>query len=103
MLLVGAAQELQRELERVAGRRRTVRGLAVDDRARRGETEVESLTPVSVTARGETWKRTICQDSTLFLREIGGSSLVSAGYLTALGALAAAAAAFSAAGPLLKR
>ena len=44
--------------------------------SRRGETEVESLTPVSVTARGETWKRTIGQDSTLFLRELGSSSLV---------------------------
>lgn len=44
--------------------------------ARRGEIEVESLAPVSVTARGETWKRAIGHDSTLFLREIGGSSLV---------------------------
>jgi len=41
--------------------------------ARRGETEVESLEPIGATARGETWKRTIGQESTLHLREIGGS------------------------------
>ena len=41
--------------------------------ARRGETEVESLEPMGTTARGETWKRTIGQDSTLHLREISGS------------------------------
>src|SRR5215510_5018717 len=44
--------------------------------ARRGETEVESLASVSVTARGETWKRTIGQEATLYLREVGGGSLV---------------------------
>jgi hypothetical protein len=44
--------------------------------ARSGQTEVESLTLISATARGETWKRTIGQESTLFLREAGGGSLV---------------------------
>jgi len=38
----------------------------------RGQTEVESLVVIGVTARGETWKRTIGQDSTLFLREVDG-------------------------------
>jgi len=44
--------------------------------ARRGQTEVESLALISVTARGETWKRTIGQDSTLYLREVVGGGLV---------------------------
>ena len=44
--------------------------------ARRGETEVESLAPIAATAHGETWKRTIGQDSTLHLREVSGGSLV---------------------------
>ena len=44
--------------------------------ARRGETEVESLAPIGVTARGETWKRTIGRESTLHLREVTGGSLV---------------------------
>ncbi|MGH7304547.1 MAG: hypothetical protein ACRELZ_14725 [Candidatus Rokuibacteriota bacterium] len=44
--------------------------------ARRGQTEVESLAPIGATARGETWKRTIGQDSTLFLREVTGGGLV---------------------------
>src|SRR5438128_2066047 len=44
--------------------------------ARRGETEVESLAPIAATAHGETWKRTIGQESTLHLREIAGGSLV---------------------------
>jgi hypothetical protein len=44
--------------------------------ARRGETEVEDLTPIGSTARSETWKRTIGQESTLYLREVTGGSLV---------------------------
>jgi hypothetical protein len=44
--------------------------------ARRGQTEVESLALIGVTARGETWKRTIGQDSTLYLREVVGGGLV---------------------------
>jgi hypothetical protein len=44
--------------------------------SRRGQTEVESLAPIKVTARGETWKRTIGQDSTLYLREVAGGGLV---------------------------
>ena len=44
--------------------------------ARRGQTEVESLALISATARGETWKRTIGQDSTLYLREVVGGGLV---------------------------
>src|SRR5207245_829661 len=43
--------------------------------ARRGETEVESLAPIAATAHGETWKRTIGQESTLHLREIAGGWL----------------------------
>jgi len=43
---------------------------------RRGQTEVESLTLISATARGETWKRTIGQDSTLYLRQVAGGGLV---------------------------
>jgi hypothetical protein len=41
--------------------------------ARRGETDVESLAPIGATARGETWERTIGQESTLHLREVGDS------------------------------
>jgi hypothetical protein len=44
--------------------------------ARRGQTEVESLALISATARGETWKRTIGEDSTLYLREVVGGGLV---------------------------
>lgn len=44
--------------------------------ARSGQTEVESLALISATARGETWKRTIGQESTLFLREVSGGGLV---------------------------
>ena len=44
--------------------------------ARRGQTEVESLAVIGVTARGETWQRTIGQDSTLYLREVAGGGLV---------------------------
>src|SRR6267142_405062 len=40
--------------------------------SRRGQTEVESLALIKATARGETWKRTIGQDSTLYLREVTG-------------------------------
>src|SRR5262245_35387689 len=43
---------------------------------RHGQPEVESLTLISATARGETWKRTIGQDSTLYLREVAGGGLV---------------------------
>src|SRR5262252_3448181 len=44
--------------------------------ARRGQTEVERLELISATARGETWKRTIGQDSTLFIRQVAGGGLV---------------------------
>jgi hypothetical protein len=44
--------------------------------AHRGQTEVESLAQIPATARGETWKRTIGQESTLYLREVAGVSLV---------------------------
>jgi hypothetical protein len=44
--------------------------------ARRGQTEVESLALINVTTRGETWKRTIGRDSTLYLREVVGGGLV---------------------------
>jgi len=44
--------------------------------ARRGETEVENLAAIGATARGETWKRTIGQESTLYLREVTGGGLV---------------------------
>jgi hypothetical protein len=43
---------------------------------RRGQMEVENLALIGATARGETWKRTIGQESTLFLREVTGGSLV---------------------------
>jgi hypothetical protein len=41
-----------------------------------GQIEVESLALISATARGETWKRTIGQESTLFIREMKGGGLV---------------------------
>jgi hypothetical protein len=44
--------------------------------ARQGQTEVESLALISATPRGETWKRAIGQDSTLYLREVTGGGLV---------------------------
>jgi len=44
--------------------------------ARSGQTEVESLALIRTTTRGETWKRTIGQESTLFLREMSGGGLV---------------------------
>jgi hypothetical protein len=44
--------------------------------ARSGQTEVESLALISATARGETWKRTIGHEATLFLREVSGGGLV---------------------------
>jgi len=44
--------------------------------ARRGQIEVENLAPIGATDRGETWKRTIGQESTLYLREVAGGSLV---------------------------
>jgi hypothetical protein len=43
---------------------------------RSGQTEVESLALINATARGETWKRTIGQESTLFIREVSGIGLV---------------------------
>ncbi|HEY3064207.1 MAG TPA: hypothetical protein VGL09_00300 [Methylomirabilota bacterium] len=43
---------------------------------RRGQTEVENLAPIRATARGETWKRTVGRDSTLYLRETPEGSLV---------------------------
>jgi len=42
----------------------------------RGKTEVESVAQIGITARGETWQRRIGQDSTLYLRELGGGGLV---------------------------
>jgi hypothetical protein len=44
--------------------------------ARQGQTEVESLSLIAATARGETWKRSIGQDSTLYLREVSGGGFV---------------------------
>jgi hypothetical protein len=44
--------------------------------ARSGQTEVESVASIGKTARGETWKRTIGQESTLFIREVSGGGLV---------------------------
>src|SRR5215831_15604654 len=44
--------------------------------SRLGQTEVETVALISVTARGETWQRTIGQDSTLYLREVIGGGLV---------------------------
>jgi hypothetical protein len=43
---------------------------------RRGQMEVESLASISATARGETWKRTIGQESTAYVREVAGGGLV---------------------------
>jgi len=44
--------------------------------SRKGETERESLEPIGTTARGESWKRTVGQDYTLFLRQSADGSLV---------------------------
>ena len=44
--------------------------------ARRGQMELESLAPIGLTTRGETWKRTIGQESTLYLRWTDEGSLV---------------------------
>ncbi len=43
---------------------------------RRGQTERESLAPIDVTTRGETWKRTVGQEYTLFLRRTAEGDLV---------------------------
>ncbi len=43
---------------------------------RRGQTQVEHLARISPTDRGETWRRTIGQESTLYLREVAGGHLV---------------------------
>jgi hypothetical protein len=39
---------------------------------RSGATEVESVAQIGATARGETWKRTIGQEFTQFIREVSG-------------------------------
>ena len=44
--------------------------------ARRGQVEREILAPIDVTARGETWKRTIGKDYTLHLSRTAEGSLV---------------------------
>jgi hypothetical protein len=44
--------------------------------ARRGQIERETLAPIDVTARGETWKRTIGRDYTLHLSRTAEGSLV---------------------------
>ncbi|PYN14853.1 MAG: hypothetical protein DME05_13890 [Candidatus Rokuibacteriota bacterium] len=44
--------------------------------SRKGQTEQESLEPIGTTARGESWKRTVGQDYTLFLRQSADGSLV---------------------------
>lgn len=43
---------------------------------RRGQIEHESLAPIGATTRGETWKRTVGQDYTLYLRRTAEGSLV---------------------------
>jgi hypothetical protein len=42
----------------------------------RGQIEVESVAPIGASARGETWKRAVDRESTLYLRETGDGSLV---------------------------
>ena len=76
--VVGNAESARRlsDFERLARWQTGEWRYRITSGARRGETEVESLAPVSVTARGETWKRTIGQEATLYLREVGGGSLV---------------------------
>src|SRR5438552_19058767 len=44
--------------------------------SRKGQTEQETLEPIGTTARGESWKRTVGQDYTLFLRQSADGSLV---------------------------
>jgi hypothetical protein len=44
--------------------------------SRKGQTEQESLEPIGTTTRGESWKRTVGQDYTLFLRQSADGSLV---------------------------
>ena len=44
--------------------------------ARRGQTERENLTPINVTSRGETWRRTVGQDYDLYLRRTAAGDLV---------------------------
>jgi hypothetical protein len=43
---------------------------------RRGQMEHESLAPIGITARGETWKRTVGQEYTLYLRHTAEGDLV---------------------------
>jgi hypothetical protein len=44
--------------------------------ARRGKTELESLTPIGLTPRGETWKRTVGREYTLYVRQTADGDLV---------------------------
>jgi len=44
--------------------------------SKKGQTEQENLEPIGTTARGESWKRTVGQDYTLFLRQSADGSLV---------------------------
>jgi len=44
--------------------------------SRKGQTEHESLEPIDTTTRGESWKRTVGQDYTLYLRQTAEGSLV---------------------------
>jgi len=44
--------------------------------ARRGQTESEILAPIGATTRGETWKRTVGRESTLYLRWTAEGNLV---------------------------
>jgi hypothetical protein len=44
--------------------------------ARRGQTEIETLAPVGLTARGETWERTVGREYTLYLRRTAEGSVV---------------------------
>ena len=44
--------------------------------SKKGQTEQESLESIGTTARGESWKRTVGQDYTLFLRQSADGSLV---------------------------
>ena len=44
--------------------------------SKKGQTEQESLESIGTTARGESWKRTVGQDYTLFLRQSTDGSIV---------------------------
>jgi len=44
--------------------------------ARKGKTELESLAPIALTPRGETWKRTVGKEYTLYVRQTAEGDLV---------------------------